>query len=209
MAWEDTDNRQYVDLSEQDTTHWKVFNEKFLVSVRAMDLMDIEDVKEYGYITSGDDEIDRTSAREKIMVMLTIPEMLKLYSNHVNFYLQQSTDDKRLYDIICDHIREWREYAEVSRGYSYRAANVPYQDLVDLGEMASALYTIRDKTKDIDEELRVLESMFVNRKWNVFAAFEKVQEEEKLQDTETEDKAAPHQEDLSTITGIFNRRRGR
>ena len=114
-----------------------------------------------------------------------------------------------MYDIICDHIREWREYAEVSRGYSYRAANVPYQDLVDLGEMASALYTIRDKTKDVDEELRVLESMFVNRKWNVFAAFEKVQEEDKLQDTETEDKAAPHQEDLSTITGIFNRRRGR
>lgn len=209
MAWEDTENRQYVDLSEQDTTHWKVFHEKFLVSVRAMDLMDIDDVKEYGYITSGDDDIDRESAREKIMVMLTIPEMLELYSNHVNFYLQQSTDDKRLYDIICDHIREWREYAEVSRGYSYRAANVPYQDLVDLGEMASALYTIRDKTKDIDEELRVLESMFVNRKWNVFAAFEKVQEEEKLQDTETEDKAAPHQEDLSTITGIFNRRRGR
>ena len=77
MAWEDTDNRQYVDLSEQDTTHWKVFNEKFLVSVRAMDLMDIDDVKEYGYITSGDDEIDRVSAREKIMVMLTIPEMLQ------------------------------------------------------------------------------------------------------------------------------------
>lgn len=87
---------------------------------------------------------------------MTIPKLVELYKNQIPFYLTNRTDDRTMYEIIFKHIHEWRVYAE----NTIYLNSVPFEDLMDLSEFASAIYKSRDQTKDIDPEVARLRNRF-------------------------------------------------
>ena len=124
---------------------YQLFHRTFLVRMAYIDLIDVEEIREYGYVSSGDSEDDACNANEKITAGFTIPKLLEFFRNKVPFYLSNQAEEHIMYQLIATHIHQWREYAESS----YNMKKVPYDDLKDLSEMATLLYRNRDRSKDL------------------------------------------------------------
>lgn len=190
----------YVTKEELESTVNQLFDRIFIVTIDYIHLMNINEIQRYGSITSGDLEDDKKNANERITVGMTIPKLVELYKNQIPFYLTDRTDDRTMYEIIFKHIHEWRVYAE----NTIYLNSVPFEDLIDLSEFASAIYKSRDQTKDIDPEVARLRNRF-GRANGFLGISDIIKPEAKKEEKKTE--IDPHQPDAAILDQIYNNRR--
>lgn len=190
----------YVTKEELESTVNQLFDRIFIVTVDYIHLMDINEIQRYGTISTEDPEDDKKNAYERITVGMTIPQLVELYKNQIPFFLTNRTDDRTMYEIIYKHIREWREYAEQTISLNV----VPFDDLMDLSEFASAIYQSRDRAKDIDPEMLRLKNRF-DYIPTALGISDILKKEPNKDDNKPE--IDPHRPDTAILDQIFTNRR--
>lgn len=190
----------YVTKEELESTVNQLFDRIFIVTVDYINLMDINEIQRYGTVATDDPEDDKKNAYERVTVGMTIPQLVKLYKDQIPFYLTNRTDDRTMYEIIYKHIKEWRKYAEQTISLNM----VPFDDLMDLSEFASAIYQVRDRTKDIDPEMLRLKNRFdyVPTSFGISDLLKK-----EPTDKEKKPERDPHRSDAAILDQIFTNRR--
>nr|DAU06111.1 MAG TPA: hypothetical protein [Caudoviricetes sp.] len=191
---------RYITREEMNTNLYQLFHRSFLVRVTYIDLMDTEEVKLFGTRTSGDEQDDICNANEKVVVSLTIPNLLKLFRSKIPFYLFNKSEEHHMYSLIATHLKEWREYAQSSLNLKA----IPMEDLNDLSEMAKLIYQNRDREKDtLDEDIKSIRNSFTSGQIGNMLSIEDilVKEPEK-----PKEQKAPHLQEVSVLDEIFSSR---
>lgn len=125
----------YVKRPYTDTTVgiWDVF---YKVRMRELDSRSYEDIKEFGTIVSGYDEIDNTIATRTSVFWVNIDRMAEYKKSNIVFSIVDEKDTVAIYNAISEHIDAWL----------YTITNMinlgepPYDDLVLLDELANEVY---------------------------------------------------------------------
>lgn len=192
----------YYRNQDLSTNLHQLFNRAFMVKMAYIDLLGTEEIQRYGYVSSGDPEDDRCNANEKIVVGMTIPKLLEFFRNKVPFYLVNISEEHVMYNIIATHLKQWREWSETS----FNMKRIPYQDLVDLSEMAKLVYRARDRSKDqiIEDEMSKLNAQFGDIEGMISVQDLLVKPERKKKEREV----IPHLQDASVLNDVFGNRGG-
>ena len=186
---------RYITREEMNTNLYQLFHRSFLVRVTYIDLMDTEEVKLFGTRTSGDEHDDICNANEKVVVSLTIPNLLKLFRSKIPFYLFNKSEEHHMYSLIATHLKEWREYAQSSLNLKA----IPMEDLNDLSEMAKLIYQNRDR------DIKSIRNSFTSGQIGNMLSIEDILVKE---DKKPKEQKAPHLEEVSVLDEIFSRRSG-
>lgn len=192
---------------ELDSNLYRLFHQTFDVLVMYIDLLDTEEIRVFGHVSTGDDEEDTLNANRKIRCAFTIPKLLEFYRDHIPFYLPNDSEEHEMYDIITTHIREWTNYAQ--RSGNLKA--VPYDDLIDLSSLATALFSARDRERDGFDDVMITQDFgkVINKDLpdfgDVLKALQGYRDKSKQGTHEVEAEKVPHLEDIALLRQIFTR----
>lgn len=121
---------------EEHTAAFKIWHYSFEVIIAKIHLESAEFLRESGVVLSGDKEIDRTMAQEKVHARLTPWALAEHVSEGVNFVVVNSEDCAKIYTMIQQHIGDWLYAAETNPNIT----DAPLADLRKLDELAGYLY---------------------------------------------------------------------
>lgn len=124
---------------EKDTSYY-IFEKRWVVRTRKMDVTSIEDIKRFGTPTSGDPQFDEYMRQEIVERYMTINQMLDIVNQQGMLQIVKKQDVAEIYQRIQDHLNAWHEYAKKS----YDLSRIPHDDLIELDNFANIVY---DKAK--------------------------------------------------------------
>lgn len=187
--------------SDTDSTAWRLFNTQFMIRIGYIYTLNSEDVEKYGAFSTGDADEDVSLTNSYVVVGLTIPKMVEYYKESVPFFFTQNTDDRKIYKLIYEHIREWRAYMQ----NNVLCGEVPVDDLIALGDFASAVHAVRDRSKDKKADIWQLgdsvrtQGNFLPMSAELFRTKQEVKEEQQKQ----YDRPAEHMADIEAIERVL------
>lgn len=120
---------------DKDTAYY-VFKQLFRVRVKEIDMMTPEQVKERGFLSSGDIERDKQAAHELRERYMPIARMAELYAKGVQVGICHRPDTKLIYEYTQAHLEAWKKVL----ARSLNEAKVNRQDLIDLDKFAQAIW---------------------------------------------------------------------
>lgn len=123
--------------SEQFGTDYYIFEKMFHCRVPFNQSRSVDHIKHFGTPTCGDPERDRATANELVDRMLTISRMVKYWKEGVHVYVKNRDDCKLIYEYISNHLQAWKNVLE----NSLNVGDAPIQDLIDLDQFASVVYS--------------------------------------------------------------------
>lgn len=118
------------------TPAFKIWNYTFECIVAQMHLATIEYLQQAGTITTGDAEIDRVMAQEKVHARLTIHALAEMHKEGIPFQLCHPEDSARIYQILYDHLRDWAQAVNLNPGLR----EAPIEDLKAYDALAGEIY---------------------------------------------------------------------
>lgn len=124
---------------EQRTPAWWLFHELFHCRAQRIQLMSMEEMKEYGTPTSGDPDFDAQMRNERVDVMLPIAgprSMVTYWDQGITIGVANEKDTKRIYELIANHLEAWRHH--LTTDLNNRGA--PLDELLKLDKFASVVY---------------------------------------------------------------------
>jgi hypothetical protein len=127
----------WVPESER-TPLWHIFNDLYMCKVPVFQARTVEDIELFGTPASGDAEFDRTMQNERRTQYMTIRQMVELFQRGVTVGIIRSSDTKKIYETVSDHLRIWQE--TMLRSPNIRPDNEVLDDLVALDKFASAVH---------------------------------------------------------------------
>ena len=134
------------------TPLWFVLKKHYRVSVNEMQYRGKEDIKRFGVVTTGIEELDSTVSKRLIHVMITPARMAELHNQDIVISLTSPGDAKEIYNNVQAHIKIWVEHMS----HAYTTNNLPLDDLLMLDEFATTLFphATRYFTDEIVSDLR-------------------------------------------------------
>lgn len=132
---ENVPQKPWVPYEQRGTAYW-IFEELFVCQIPYIQMLDLEELQEYGMPTSGDASYDYGTANEMRQIMIPISEMVKYYAKGVQVYVVDPADTKRIYERISDHLIAWKEKLSKSLNMS----GAPLEDLKLMDQFANAVY---------------------------------------------------------------------
>lgn len=125
----------WVPVEKRDTAWW-IFNQLFQCRAQRIQLMSMDEMKEYGTPTSGLPEYDAQMRNERVDVMLTIAKMVEYWDQGITIGIANEKDTKQIYELIANHLEAWKH--RLMTELNNRGA--PLDDLVKLDKFASVVY---------------------------------------------------------------------
>lgn len=118
------------------TPAFKIWNYTFECIVAQMHLATIEYLQQAGTITTGNAEIDRVMAQEKVHARFTIAAMMEMHKEGVPFHLCHPPDSAVIYQILHDHLQDWVHAVNLNPGIR----EAPIEDLRAMDALAAEIY---------------------------------------------------------------------
>ena len=115
-----------------------IFKKLFMIRVPVTATRSEQDIKLFGTVFTGNDDIDRGHLNEWVTVMWTINRMVESYKKGIPIKVINHDDTKVIYNHIQDHLSAWKVYKD----NGINLAKVPYDDLVDLDAFANQIYDV-------------------------------------------------------------------
>lgn len=180
---------------------WKLFNRVWPCRIEYIYTINQAVTSEYGHIVSDDPEDAQRQADATVLVSLSIPNMVDKYRNNIPFWLTPKADVHTMYEMIHDHIKRWHEYTL----NNFDTSIVPVDDLLAMGEFASALYEVRDRRHDKITVMKQGGESFRKRNTLLPSAFEAFRNEANKEEQKQEQyrAPAPHLETMSGLERIM------
>lgn len=126
-----------IDPANRTAAH-RLFNDRYRVMMSQMDLYSEKYLREGGMVTTGDKEVDRAMAYQKVQCYQTAAGMAELLDQGCSFHLVDPNDSVKIYRDVIDHLTDWKHY--VTR--EINPINVPKEDLAKFDHLASEIYYI-------------------------------------------------------------------
>lgn len=138
---------------EQQNTVWKIWNLRYHCRIPYIHTMSVDYLRHFGMPSVGIPEYDKEIANELIDTMLTIDKMVEYFKKGVTIRVVNKAKTKEIYEIIREHLVLWHDRMR----YSLNNSGAPIDDLIDLDNLANALYPHAKKffTKEITDSLLV------------------------------------------------------
>ena len=130
------DNKGTWVPEKERTTAWCIFNELFMCRVANIQTMSAEYIAHFGTPDSGDPVVDRETANESVIKMLTINQMAEFFKQGTLVYVVNLKDTKVIYERIVDHLNAWKQRMSDTLNNS----NAPIDDLLLLDRLAGSVY---------------------------------------------------------------------
>lgn len=122
--------------SEKATPAFKIFHQPYDCTMALMHLSTIEAAEQLGVPTTGQKDMDRTMALQKVHVRLTISGMAELMDDQIPFEICNINDTLPIYQTIFDHLQDWQHYIQRNVGARW----APIEDLRLLDALAADMY---------------------------------------------------------------------
>lgn len=119
------------------TAAYKLFKYPFRVSIPAGFISSIAENRALGAFTSGNSALDRVAAAELTPITCTIAQMVDFYKRSVTMRFESTADCVRIYEIILEHINDFKAYINAS---TYVSRPIPFDDLRDLDDFAGQIF---------------------------------------------------------------------
>lgn len=113
-----------------------LFEYRYRVLMNQMDVMPLEERREFGTVSSGDKKIDKAMAVSYIPVYLTINEMIMNYEKVIPMRLAEPRDAKKIFEAIIAHTGAWREALK----HVMNVGSAPVEDLITMENFAASIY---------------------------------------------------------------------
>ncbi len=94
------------------------------------------EMRVFGYMHTGNPDIDRGTREQYVTVMWPIYKMAKAFGNGDAVKLVKYSDAKEVYEHVEKHLHAWKIKLETA----FHIADAPLKDLVLLDEFASSVY---------------------------------------------------------------------
>lgn len=120
----------------QRCTAWYLWNRMFMCRVPFIHTMSMDYLQHFGMPSSGDAAIDRQTANELVVRMLSIHDMVEFYQRGVTIAVVQIKDTKIIYELITDHLNAWKRELEIA----LNTRNAPIDDLILFDKFANVVY---------------------------------------------------------------------
>jgi len=114
-----------------------IFNNLYRASVMYRDTLSPDYIRIFGMPTVGDPVFDRQMSTEQIDTWLTIDQMVEYFRKGVVVSLLDHQDSKRIYDIVEQYLRAWKQDLEVG----INIGDAPIKDLIDLDRFANTVFS--------------------------------------------------------------------
>lgn len=117
---------------------FKLFHYPFRFRISKLHITDLNALQQFGHVTTGNPETDRILASEEVLIQRTIADMTEFHRHGNGFRLYDPRDGVKIYEIIYQHLRDWRH--ELESNHLKRQA--PIDDLRALDEFAKDVYRL-------------------------------------------------------------------
>ena len=115
-----------------------IWSNLYRVSIKYKDSLSIDNIRQFGLPTVGDDGLDFDMWNQPLHVMITINDMVEYFKSGTTVTMHDNLDAERIYRIINNYLLAWRE--QLDRGLNI--GDAPYDDLVLLDEFAVMLHPV-------------------------------------------------------------------
>lgn len=115
-----------------------LFDNRYLVSIRTLDVRTISDIKAHGTYTTGDKGFDQALMNARQKLYLNIAEIVTYHKQGVEVRLTNPADGKNIYDAITAHLERWSDIIRKN----LNMGDAPVEDLRDLDNYASTIYDV-------------------------------------------------------------------
>ena len=119
------------------TAAYKLFKYPFRVSIPAAFIGSVAENRALGSFTSGNAALDRATASELTPITCSIVQMVDFFKRSVTMRFETTADCVRIYEIILEHIQDFRSYVNSA---TYVSRPIPFDDLKDLDEFAGHIF---------------------------------------------------------------------
>lgn len=134
----------WVPESER-TLKWKIWNQKFYVSVPNNATRSADHIRAFGTPTSGDPLRDRHAANERLETYKSIADMVILHHQGVTVALMRGSDSKIINDLVMEYLSQWKAFIETSMIHN---PDAPYEDLVAMEAFLHAILPHAERYKN-------------------------------------------------------------
>jgi hypothetical protein len=127
----------YVKESQRNTA-WYLFNKLFYVRVNPLKVRSVEEIKLYGTLTTGNEEVDREMAKNETVVMLHIAQMEDMFNRGYTVAIVKYEDTKTIYQLITNHLIAMRNVMTLSENVTNDVKTL--DELIRLDKFAEAIF---------------------------------------------------------------------
>ena len=113
-----------------------IFDFLFLVRVKKIDTISVEQIKIFGSPITFDKNIDRELRNESVQCYKSIAQLADMYAEGITFGIIDIKDTKRIYDFIIAHLDAWKKKIE----HDFHCDRPPLNDLKLLYELGEKIY---------------------------------------------------------------------
>lgn len=142
--------------AEEPTVAWRLFHERFLVSIPEMFLYSEKYIQETGLVSSGDRAVDRQMMLNRREMYLTPAAIAMYHDEGAPVRLLNPRDAMVMYKLIVEHLENWKWVIETQFNYG----EAPIDDLKVFDKLAIQLFPLanqfeefRPRPKGIFEQL--------------------------------------------------------
>ncbi len=126
-----------------------IFDDPYMVRVPILATRSELDIKLFGFVYTGNPDIDKGHVDEWVTVMWTINHMIEKYKKGFPIKIVKRDDVKKIYEAITRHLNEWKTFRE----NSINIIKVPYEDLLELDNFAQLIYdTVKQDVLTVEED---------------------------------------------------------
>jgi hypothetical protein len=120
------------------TPAFKIFNYSYECIIASMHLAEITYLEQAGTVTSGNPEVDRVMAQEKVVARLSIQAMAEFHRDGVPFQLCHLADSAVIYRILYDHLKQWTDALNANPYLEIKDTTI--EDLHTFDSLAAEIY---------------------------------------------------------------------
>ncbi len=142
-------NRMNVNNNALKETTRLIFDDPYMVRVPVLATRSEMDIQLFGFVYTGNPDIDKGHLDEYVTVMWTINHMIEKYKKGFPIKIVNRDDVKKIYEAITRHLNEWKNYRE----NSVNILKIPFDDLVELDNFAQLIYdTVKEEVLPIESD---------------------------------------------------------
>lgn len=128
----------YVPESQRNTA-WYLFYKLFQVRVNPTKIRSVEEIKQFGTPTTGNEDYDRELAKAEEIVMLSVAQMEDIYHQGYPVKIVKYEDTKAIYEIIDKHLIAMRNLMNQSENFTNDPKTL--DELIRLDQFSQAMFT--------------------------------------------------------------------
>jgi hypothetical protein len=156
--------RTYAEVDPNKDSSFYIWDVRFSINVRQLDVTTGDYINQLGWIDSGDPGINREIANEIITLRVPISEMIDYYRKGISFSVVNKEDTVVIFEYIQNHLER---FASRINSNPLNKNTFPLDDLLVMEEFADQIYS---------------HSKFREKKYNFRGNFQSIMDDIGLED---------------------------